>query len=236
MVKALGVAVLLLLSVLASTPLWVMQRPAQATLFCSGPIDTPAGRLLITMDAPGQFEMIDYSSWNGTGYDTYFPTASYMTTLSEGQTLAIYAPGVSIYPGATQNVTVSWLVEGTTLDSYFVGQGCTEFTGVAPSGSGVCSPLPPTLILQLENGCIIPAIVNTYAWVIGLQWFIGILAALISGMIYLKSQSTWLPLILNVCLMPVCAFLLPAQLSGFFYAVFVLAIAGLFYLLFRGNG
>lgn|SRR5487761_2436163 len=99
---------------------------------------------------------------------------------------------------------------------------------------GDCASLPPIPLLQLEYGCIIPAIVNTYAYVIGIEWVFGILAALVSGMLYLKSESTWLVLVVNIVLMPICAFLLPVQLSGLIYDIFVLAIAGMVYLLVRG--
>ena len=110
-----------------------------------------------------------------------------------------------------------------------VGPLTAEYTVV-----DACSSLAPTLLGQLENGCIIPAIVNTYAYVIGVEWLFGIIAALISGMIYLKSENTWLVLIVNVVLMPICAFLLPSQLSGLIYDIFILAIAGTVYLLIRG--
>jgi hypothetical protein len=99
---------------------------------------------------------------------------------------------------------------------------------------GDCASLPPIPLLQLEYGCIIPAIVNTYAYVIGAEWLFGIIAAVLSGMLYLKTENTWLVLVVNVILMPVCAFLLPAQFSGLIYSIFVLAIAGTVYLLIRG--
>jgi hypothetical protein len=99
-----------------------------------------------------------------------------------------------------------------------------------------CSPLPPTLLLQLMQGCSIPAILSVYSGVIGLQWFLGFIVMLVAGMLYLKTENTWLPLIVMIAATPVIGFLIPSQVSGLVYLFVVIAIAGVLYLGFKARG
>jgi hypothetical protein len=219
MAKPFTIALMLMLFAVAFTPLAVQSKPAQAHLWAPMPLSCEAVNVYGTVTITGNYT-VDGSPYLGAHSFTWGVGDPHTVHMASGD-----------------SVTVTWQLSGIVQTVILMSPipECATFTNIGDySGSGFCATLPPIPLLQLENGCVIPAIVNTYAYVIGIEWLFGIIAAVISSMIYLKSESTWLVLIVNVCLMPVCAFLLPAQLSGLIYSVFVVAIAGLGYLLIRG--
>ena len=190
------------------------------------------------MGAPFAYAVhIDGTLYN-TPQDAYVDIQNTCTspgTCTVGFTISVPS---SIMQGSSILTFNSWSDSGAAthyvdLVGYMIYLAPLSLTADFDEAS-VCASLPPIPLIQLEYGCIIPAIVNTYAYVIGAEWLFGIIAAVLSGMLYLKTENTWLVLIVNVVLMPVCAFLLPAQLSGLIYSIFVLAIAGTVYLLVRG--
>jgi hypothetical protein len=131
--------------------------------------------------------------------------------------------GDLILNNVASTLVISWGLNGNSTNHYH-----------PPAGN--CNPLPPTLLGMLESGCWAPAILGVFAGPIGPEWTIGIVVGIVAGMLYLKTESTWIPLVVILAAAPVIGYELPAQFSGLVYLFYVIAIAGLLYLGFKARG
>ncbi len=110
----------------------------------------------------------------------------------------------------------------------------TNYT--APFGSCAPGSLPPTPLRQLEAGCVVPAIINVYAGVLGVQWTLALLVAAIDGLLFYKTQNSWVPLFINIIFALGLAFLLPGQALVVLTIFLVLGLAGALYFGFTRRG
>jgi len=104
--------------------------------------------------------------------------------------------------------------------------------------TGSCAPnqLPPTPLQQLEQGCIIPAIFNTYAATVGLPFLFIILETLFSVMVFLKTDNPVAGSIVALIFAVVFAFLFPAKFLEIVLVVVAAAVASaVFFLVGRGD-
>jgi hypothetical protein len=182
---------------------------------------------------------------NGTGTDTFYlwtNVAAVRSITDNGISISGTYTDLANYPivGSSYLFWTQTLGQssfGAPPDTFVISEGPGAiYTNPFKPGPSACNPLPPTPLAQLEAGCLFPAIVNTFGSVVGIPWFIGITVGLVAGMIYLKTENTWIPLIILIAIAPVIGFLLPSQFSGIVYLIVVVAIAGLLYQGFKSRG
>jgi len=134
-------------------------------------------------------------------------------------------------------VLASWPQNAYANITVFWGAASPQTTGQSTpiyNTTNVCAPglLPPTPLQQLEEGCIFPAVVDVYAGVIGLYFFITFVMGIFSIMVYLKSQNTYLALFILILALPAMGALTPGPAQLLFYVLFVVAIATILYFAF----
>ena len=115
-----------------------------------------------------------------------------------------------------------------------ISQSTTSYTFI----TGSCAPnqLPPTPLQQLEQGCIIPAIFNTYAATVGLPFLFIILETLFSVMVFLKTDNPVAGSIVALIFAVVFAFLFPAKFLEIVLVMVAAAVASaVFFLVGRGD-